>query len=55
MIDRRDRFKVKIRCNSCGERFTLVGKKSKTGTIETGFKQCLCSNEFDFDISTEMF
>jgi hypothetical protein len=49
----RDRYKVRIRCNTCGERFTLVGKKGKTGQIQTGFKQCLCNNEQDFNVSTE--
>lgn len=48
---RKERHKVTIRCNNCGEKFTLVGKKGKTGQVDTGFKQCLCSNDRDFDIS----
>ncbi len=46
------RVKVKIRCKRCGERFTLRGKRMK-GKIDTGFKQCLCSNENEFDIQVE--
>jgi formylmethanofuran dehydrogenase subunit E len=46
------RIKVSIRCNQCGERFILRGKKDK-GKIDTGFKQCLCNNETDFDIEEE--
>jgi hypothetical protein len=45
------RVKIRIQCKQCGERFTLRGKKEK-GHIDTGFKQCLCSNENDFDIET---
>ena len=44
----KDRHKVNIRCNLCGEKYTLVGKKGRTGQVETGFKQCLCNNENDF-------
>lgn len=47
-----NRVKVKIRCNLCGERYILKGRKDK-GKIDTGFKQCVCSNENDFDIETE--
>ncbi len=43
------RLKVTIRCNRCGERFILRGRKEK-GRVETGFKQCICNNESDFDI-----
>jgi hypothetical protein len=46
------RVKVTIRCKKCGERFVLKGKKEK-GKIETGFRQCICSNEHDFDVETE--
>ena len=45
----KSRLKVTIRCKRCGERFILRGKKEK-GKVETGFKQCLCNNESDFDI-----
>lgn len=44
-----NRVKVAIRCNLCGERFVLRGKKEQ-GDYLTGFKQCLCSNEHDFEI-----
>ncbi|WP_165842205.1 hypothetical protein [Paenibacillus xerothermodurans] len=43
------RFKVTIRCKQCGERFVLKAKRDK-GRIDTGFRQCICSNETDFDI-----
>ncbi len=46
------RVKVKIRCRLCGEKFVLKGKKEKD-KIETGFRQCICSNEHDFEIETE--
>ncbi len=43
------RVKVKIRCNQCGERFTLRGRRDK-GRVDTGFKQCICDNRSDFEI-----
>lgn len=46
------RTRVIIRCRRCGERFTLRGKKEK-GRVNTGFKQCLCSNDRDFDVHVE--
>lgn len=46
------RVKVRIRCKQCGERFVLRGKREK-GRVETGFKQCLCSNENDFEIEED--
>jgi DNA-directed RNA polymerase subunit RPC12/RpoP len=46
------KIKVKIRCRQCGERFILKGKKDK-GKIETGFRQCICNNEHDFDIESD--
>ncbi|WP_232696295.1 hypothetical protein [Brevibacillus daliensis] len=45
-----DRFKVMIRCNQCGERFILRGRRSTEGRVETGFKQCVCDNAERFDI-----
>lgn len=45
------RVKVTIRCKACGERFILRGRKEK-GKVDTGFKQCICSNENEFDIET---
>jgi DNA-directed RNA polymerase subunit RPC12/RpoP len=44
-----NRVKVAIRCKRCGERFILKGKKEK-GKIETGFRQCICNNNEEFDI-----
>ncbi|WP_173427715.1 hypothetical protein [Aneurinibacillus tyrosinisolvens] len=49
----RDRYKVTIYCPSCGERYILRGNKEKNGRIETGFKQCVCSNKEKFHISSE--
>ncbi|XID94237.1 hypothetical protein ACF3MZ_06860 [Paenibacillaceae bacterium WGS1546] len=46
------RYKVTIRCNRCNEKFILRGRKDK-GRVDTGFKQCLCSNAHDFDIEEE--
>jgi DNA-directed RNA polymerase subunit RPC12/RpoP len=43
------RVKVTIRCKQCGERFVLKGKKDKD-KIDTGFRQCICSNTLDFEI-----
>lgn len=49
----RDRTKVTIRCNVCGERFTLRGRRNDAGKIDTGFRQCLCDNKTHFDIVEE--
>jgi DNA-directed RNA polymerase subunit RPC12/RpoP len=49
-----ERVKVTIRCKMCGERFVLKGRKDK-GKIDTGFKQCVCSNEKDFEIEAKDF
>jgi hypothetical protein len=43
------RVKVMIRCNQCGEKFVLRGKRER-GKIDTGFRQCLCNNIEDFEI-----
>lgn len=43
------RVKVTIRCNVCGEKFVLRGRREK-GTIDTGFKQCICNNSKDLEI-----
>lgn len=47
------RAKVTIRCNVCGEKFTLRGRRGNEGQVETGFKQCLCDNDRHFDITEE--
>jgi len=44
-----ERIKVTIRCKRCNEKFILRGRKER-GRVETGFKQCLCSNANDFEI-----
>ncbi|MDB4867838.1 MAG: hypothetical protein JWR03_2171 [Cohnella sp.] len=46
------RIKVTIRCNRCGEKFTLRGRKERD-RIDTGFKQCLCNNAADFEIEED--
>jgi len=43
------RVKVRIHCRVCGEKFVLRGRKEKD-RIDTGFKQCLCNNEHDFEV-----
>ncbi len=43
------RVKISIRCRLCGEKFVLRGRRDQ-GRIDTGFKQCLCSNTDDFEI-----
>ncbi|MCG0314373.1 MAG: hypothetical protein L5657_06915 [Calditerricola sp.] len=48
-----NRYKVVIRCRQCGERFILRGRMTKEGKVETGFRQCLCDNDSDFDIRIE--
>jgi len=47
------RTKVTIRCNVCGEKFTLRGRRDPEGSVETGFKQCLCDNDRFFSITEE--
>ncbi|MCU6710038.1 hypothetical protein M6D81_15180 [Paenibacillus sp. J5C_2022] len=42
-------MKVIIRCNVCGEKFVLRGRKER-GSFDTGFKQCICSNSEDLHI-----
>lgn len=44
-----ERVKVRIYCNRCGEKFVLRGKPDN-GKVDTGFKQCICSNTDDFEI-----
>ncbi|MFD2115988.1 hypothetical protein ACFSTH_04480 [Paenibacillus yanchengensis] len=40
------RTKVMIRCNLCGEKYILRGRRIDQ-TIDTGFKQCICDNTED--------
>lgn len=49
-----NRVKVVIRCNICGERFILRGKREQ-GKVDTGFKMCLCNNVNDFEIEEVPF
>lgn len=46
------RVKVTIRCNRCGEKYVLRGRKEK-GRVDTGFRQCVCNNASDFEIQEE--
>ena len=48
-----ERYKVKIHCKHCGEHFILRGTLNEEGRIETGFRQCICSNKESFKIETE--
>ncbi|WP_200931577.1 hypothetical protein [Paenibacillus sp. Leaf72] len=48
------RVKVTIRCNVCGEKFVLRGKRESSG-VDTGFKQCICNNIDDLDIEEHSF
>ena len=41
----KQRYKVTVRCNDCGEKYILRGKKTKEGNYETGFRKCVCGNE----------
>lgn len=50
---RNQRAKVTIRCNICGEKFTLRGRRDQQGGVDTGFKQCLCDNDRHFEITEE--
>jgi hypothetical protein len=46
------KYIVQIQCQQCGELFVLKGRLKK-GTVETGFKRCVCDNQDDFTISQE--
>lgn len=48
-----ERTKVLIRCRRCGERFVLRGRR-ENGKVRTGFKQCICNNDSDFDIKFDV-
>lgn len=50
---KKDRLKVFITCQQCGERFILRGKKSGKGHYGTGFQKCLCDNEEKFTVRSE--
>jgi hypothetical protein len=53
MIIESERYKVTIYCLACGERYILRGIREKSGTIETGFKQCICSNAENLYVYSE--
>ncbi|MFS1512320.1 hypothetical protein VQL36_07800 [Chengkuizengella sp. SCS-71B] len=46
------RVKVTIRCQSCGERYILKGRRAE-GKVDTGFKKCLCNNDSNFEVQYE--
>lgn len=54
LLPNRDRYRVNISCQKCGERFILKGRLRK-GKIETGFKKCICDNEFDFIVENQPY
>ncbi|MBU9723975.1 MULTISPECIES: hypothetical protein [Bacillaceae] len=39
------RYKITIRCGSCGEKYILRGRQNQEGGYDTGFKKCVCGNE----------
>ena len=45
LLQQKQRYKVTVRCEDCGEKFILRGKLNKEGNYETGFKRCVCGNE----------
>ncbi len=50
-----ERYRIVIRCQACGEKYILRGKRNEQGEYETGFKRCVCGNEehLDIDVSRE--
>ncbi|WP_187119735.1 hypothetical protein [Numidum massiliense] len=48
----KERFRVTIQCNRCGEKYFLRGRKHKDH-IETGFRRCLCDNDEDLEVKSE--
>ncbi|WP_169819125.1 hypothetical protein [Anaerobacillus arseniciselenatis] len=50
MTESKQRFKITVRCQECGEKFILRGKRNNEGQYETGFKRCVCGNEQDLII-----
>ncbi|MGY4690137.1 hypothetical protein [Salibacterium sp. K-3] len=38
------RYRVIVRCPSCGEKYVLRGRTNDNGELDTGFKQCICGN-----------
>ncbi|MBE3553448.1 MAG: hypothetical protein IMW85_00220 [Thermicanus sp.] len=47
------KVKVTVRCNRCGEVYTLRGRRDKNGHIHTGFRRCICDNADDFTITPD--
>lgn len=54
MSEQKQRYKVTVRCQECGEKFTLRGKENNEGNYETGFKRCVCGNEESFEIDAAL-
>lgn len=50
LSEHKQRYKVTVRCQECGEKFILRGKQNSEGEYETGFKRCVCGNEESFEI-----
>lgn len=55
MPETKQRYKVTIRCQQCGEKYILRGRPNDEGGFDTGFKRCVCGNEtkFDLDVTPE--
>ncbi|MDQ0337768.1 hypothetical protein J2S00_000538 [Caldalkalibacillus uzonensis] len=51
----KDKVRVRITCEVCGEQFTLRGRKNVDDRYYgTGFKRCLCDNERRFSVRPEL-
>ena len=44
------RIKLTIRCNQCGERYTLRAQPGPNIRLNSGFKMCICGNTNDIEI-----
>ncbi len=50
LSESKQRYKITVRCQDCGEKFILRGKRNEEGQYETGFKRCVCGNEQSLQI-----
>lgn len=53
LLQQKQRYKVTVRCEECGEKFILRGKLNNEGTYETGLKRCVCGNEEGLQIDAQ--
>lgn len=49
-MSEKQRFRVVIRCQKCGEKFILRGREKQDGGYETGFIRCVCGNEEELQV-----